>query len=331
MPSHLELVVKQLREAAASQRGRKKSYAVPGLWSGDSGAGKMLRVEPFEYFSRLTGAILRKKPQKRMKGRGGSWTNNAVIYNMFVRAAAAFDHNQDGLLNLPANEDGWRETGTFLKALSMIPYIASLGANTIHLLPITSIGSDGNKGTLGSPYAIRNPYELDENLCEPNLGLGVENEFKAFVEGAHRYGIRVVAEFVFRTSAKDGDWIKEHPEWFYWIRDEVHDRAPGEHDETKYGNPAFTHDEMHTIRTMVDHRNFAGLPPPHESYRSMFTEPPKELIIKERGKWIGVLLDGTRVRIPGAFADWPPDDEQPPWGDVTYLRMYTHPEFNYIA
>ena len=61
------------------------------------------------------------------------------------------------------------------------------------------------------------------------------------------------------------------------------------------------------------------------------SEPPKELIIKEQGKWIGVLLDGTRVRIPGAFADWPPDDEQPPWGDVTYLRMYTHPEFNYIA
>jgi hypothetical protein len=36
-------------------------------------------------------------------------------------------------------------------------------------------------------------------------------------------------------------------------------------------------------------------------------------------------------RIPGAFADWPPDDSQPPWGDVTYLKMYTHPDFNYIA
>ncbi|MBM2845462.1 MAG: alpha amylase catalytic region, partial [Bacteroidetes bacterium] len=33
----------------------------------------------------------------------------------------------------------------------------------------------------------------------------------------------------------------------------------------------------------------------------------------------------------GAFADWPPDDNQPPWGDVTYLRMYTHPDFNYIG
>ena len=49
------------------------------------------------------------------------------------------------------------------------------------------------------------------------------------------------------------------------------------------------------------------------------------------GRWVGVLDDGTRVRIPGAFADWPPDDNQPPWTDVTYLRMYDHPDFNYMA
>ena len=53
--------------------------------------------------------------------------------------------------------------------------------------------------------------------------------------------------------------------------------------------------------------------------------------MKEDGRYIGVLPDHRRVRIPGAFADWPPDDNQPPWGDVTYLRLYNHPEFNYIA
>ena len=46
---------------------------------------------------------------------------------------------------------------------------------------------------------------------------------------------------------------------------------------------------------------------------------------------MGVLDDGTRVRVPGAFSDWPPDDHQPPWTDVTYLRLYDHPDFNYIA
>ena len=67
-------------------------------------------------------------------------------------------------------------------------------------------------------------------------------------------------------------------------------------------------------------------------YRGMFTEPPKpKNIANENGRLIGRLADGTRVRIPGAFADWPPNDVQPPWGDVTYLRMYDHPDFNYMA
>ena len=52
---------------------------------------------------------------------------------------------------------------------------------------------------------------------------------------------------------------------------------------------------------------------------------------KENGRYIGLSDGGKRVRIPGAFADWPPDDNQPPWNDVTYLRMYTHPDFNYIG
>jgi hypothetical protein len=59
--------------------------------------------------------------------------------------------------------------------------------------------------------------------------------------------------------------------------------------------------------------------------------PPPQSVHKEGERWIGVLPDGTRVRIPGAFADWPPDDPQPPWTDVTYLRLYDHPDFNYIA
>ena len=80
-----------------------------------------------------------------------------MIYNLFVRTTTAFDHNGNGTLDLPTNAEGLRETGTFLKAMAMLPYIKRLGATTVHLLPITSIGHDGNKGTLGSPYAIRNP------------------------------------------------------------------------------------------------------------------------------------------------------------------------------
>ena len=310
-------------------------YTVPALWLGEStgkSVGKAIPIDPLNYFSESIRSLGRRKAEKVQKGKGGEWTRDAVIYNMFVRSTCAFDHNQNGTLDLPSNRDGWKETGTFLKAITLLPYIRSLGANTVHLLPITAIGSDGNKGRLGSPYAIKNAYKIDENLSEPNVGIGADEEFRMFVHAAHHLGIRVIVEFVFRTSSKDGDWIREHPEWFYWIKESVGDREPGSREENKYGNPIFTEAELTQIKSLVEEGRLENLPPPHEQYRQMFTEPPAPSAIAQRGdKLIGTLNTQTAVRIPGAFADWPPDDLQPPWNDVTYLKMYQHPDYNYIA
>jgi starch synthase (maltosyl-transferring) len=325
----LDLVERALRVQRKKQGKRRIRYFVPTLWGGPRGAASAVKVDPFSYYLGVVRKIKRGRTI-RLTGRGGEWSQKAVIYNMFVRTTTAFDHNRDGKLDLDAPL--FRETGTFLKAMAMLPYIKRLGANTVHLLPITSIGQDGNKGTLGSPYAIRNAYELDERLSEPALGLDVKTEFKAFVEAAHRLGLRVVVEFVFRTAAKDADWVKEHPEWFYWIKEDVPLRDPSHQDEQSYGSPLFTRDELDRIHADVRDGRMDSLTPPHQVYRDFFTLPPSpERVTKEKGRYIGTLADGTRVKIPGAFADWPPDDNQPPWGDVTYLRMYTHPDFNYIG
>ena len=321
-----------LSRKARKTRGKRFRYAVPALWHSSRGHGKLVTVNPYAYYLDVVNAIKKSSPTRKHRPSGGEWTKDAVIYNMFVRTTTAVDHNQNGALDLPANAEGFRETGTFLKAIAMLPYIRRMGANTVHLLPVTAIGHDGNKGSLGSPYAIRNPYELDENLAEPALGLDVKTEFKAFVEAAHRLGLRVVVEFVFRTAAKDSDWVKEHPEWMYWILDEIPARLPNETDEGKYGSPVFTRDELDRIHADVNSGRFGALVPPHPQYRAFFTSPPEpQTIRKVDGRYVGTLKDGRNVRIPGAFADWPPDDTQPPWGDVTYLRMYTNPDFNYIA
>jgi starch synthase (maltosyl-transferring) len=321
-----------LKRKLRETRLRKYNYAVPSLWESLRGAPKALKVNPYAYYLGVVKKLKAAKAPKRGNPTGGEWTKDAVIYNVFVRTTTAFDHNANGALDLPSNPEGFRETGTFVKAMAMLPYIKRLGANTVHLLPVTSIGHDGNKGSLGSPYAIRNPYELDENLSEPSLGLDVKTEFRAFVEAAHHLGLRVVVEFVFRTAAKDGDWVKEHPEWFYWIKDAISARASNEMDEHKYGSPIFSHGELAQIHRDVEAQKFDALIPPHHVYREFFTTPPSpDAVKKENGRYIGQLPDGTRLRIPGAFADWPPDDNQPPWGDVTYLRMYTNPDFNYIG
>jgi starch synthase (maltosyl-transferring) len=333
MPAALDLVKQRLAQALEEGGGEDASYAVPRLWGDPTGSPTRCFVNPYRFFLDRIVWIEAQPQEPLVAGEGGGeWSRNAVIYNVLVRAATGFDHDDDGNVGLDPIGDGWMETGTFLKTIALLPYIKSLGFNAVHLLPITAIGKDGHKGTLGSIYAIQNPYRLDLRLSEPALGLDVETQFAAFVEAAHHLGMRVVVEFAFRTGSRDADWVADHPEWFYWIRADVPDREAGEMQEGAYGPPIFTPEELAQINDRVSRGDLGELIPPHPAYRDMFTPPPRpENVRLVEGRWIGTLEDGTRVRIPGAFADWPPDDTQPPWTDVTYLRLYDHPDFNYIA
>jgi starch synthase (maltosyl-transferring) len=327
--SALETIVATLRER---RRDLAEDYYVPGLWiDHDSTAPEA--VNPYDFYAEKLQSILAGEPVPLVQGAGGGeWSRHAIVYNLFPRVTTAYDHAHDAKLALEPSADGWRDTGTLLKCTALLPFIQSLGINTVYLLPITSVGQDGKKGTLGSPYAIRNPYRLDDRLTEPALGLDVDTLFAGFVEAAHRLGLRVVMEFVLRTASKDADWIGDHPEWFYWIREDVPDRQPGSADPAAYGTPVFPVEDLVVLKNKVGLSDFSELPPPPKVFREMFTPPPRvDQVFMDNGRWLGVLDDGTRVRIPGAFSDWPPDDNQPPWSDVTYLRLYEHPDFNYMA
>lgn len=317
---------------ARTRAGLSAPYIVPGLWVDGQVTGGV-QVDPYEFYYMRLGEIAMSEPQPMIQGEGGEWSRRAVVYNLFPRVTTAFDHGGDG--HLRERPDGWRETGTLLKCIALLPYIRRMGFNTVHLLPITAIGKDGRKGTLGSPYAIRNPYELDDNLTEPALGLSADELFAGFVEAAHRLGMRVVMEFVLRTAARDADWICDHPDWFYWIRANIPDRVQTMGRTgllNSFGQPIFSQDDVNLINWKIGHHDYNDLPPPPERYRAMFTPPPRpEQVRIENGRYIGVLEDGTRCRVPGAFTDWPLNDPQPPWTDVTYLRLYDHPDFNYMA
>jgi hypothetical protein len=326
--SSLEQIVQQLE---ARRRPVDTPYFVPGLWVAGASIPPV-QVDPFEFYQKRLTEILAAEAQSLVQGPGGGeWSRRAVIYNLFPRVTAAYDHDADG--NLQTRADGWRETGTLLKCIALLPYIRDMGFNTVHLLPITAVGQDGKKGTLGSPYAIRDPYRLDENLEEPALDLSADQLFAGFVEAAHRLGMRVVLEFVLRTASRDSHWIPQHPDWFYWIHADIVDRAGrGTGRLGSYGMPAFPLETIELIKAKVQLGDFKNLPPPPATFRMMFTKPPRpEQVYMEDGRYFATLDDGTKARIPGAFTDWPLDDNQPLWTDVTYLRMYNHPDFNYIA
>lgn len=318
--SSLEILRGSLATAAESTA--RGAYAVPNLWhSGRTGSSA---VDPAGYYGDIVSELLAlpAPDEERLHRRGAAaWSADAVVYNHFVRLAAAFDHDRNGSIGTDPLPCGFRETGTLLKSIAMLPYMRRLGVNTVYLLPLTSIGSVNRKGSLGSPYGVKNPFLLDPMLGEPALRLPVETQLKAFVEAAHRMEMRVVFEFVFRTASIDSDWAAEHPDWFYWIRK----NAAG-----SYGPPAFAPETLAEIYEKVDKHDFNGLPEPDEAYRSRFVAPPARPELHEDG-YEGCAPDGAPCTIASAFSDWPPDDRQPAWTDVAYLRMHGDPAFNYIA
>ncbi|HXG00276.1 MAG TPA: hypothetical protein VNL69_05790, partial [Bacteroidota bacterium] len=138
-PTALEIVEEVLRKKKKETEQKKFTYSVPSLWLVDEClegpcTPKREKVQPFEFFLDAVQQAQRAKRPPKPTPTGGEWSREAVIYNMFVRTTAAFDHNGNGTLDLPVNADGFRETGTFMKALAMLPYIKRLGANTVHLL-----------------------------------------------------------------------------------------------------------------------------------------------------------------------------------------------------
>ena len=316
--THLASLLQALKNLKSPETG--STYSVPGIWSGKETGTE--QVNPAAYFGHIIETILNNHQTPAPTSGNSDWKRSAVVYNLFIRLAAAFDHNGDGSISTEPLPSGFRETGTLLKAIALLPYIKNLGANTIYLLPLTEIGITSRKGSLGSPYAVKNPRKLDPLLSEPALGLSAEHLLKAFVEAAHRLDIHVVLEFVFRTTSVDSSWITEHPEWFYWLKENEHTR--------NFGPPHFDQETLNRIYEVVDRHELHNLPAPPPEYREQFVEQPVT-ISEEEDSLQGVAADGTTCHIASAFSDWPPDDQQPAWSDVTYLKMHTHDAFNYIA
>ncbi|CAF2776509.1 unnamed protein product [Rotaria sp. Silwood2] len=99
------------------------------------------------------------------------------------------------------------ESGTLQGVIDDLPRIARLGIDFIWLLPIHPIGLTNRKGTLGSPYSIKNFREI--NPEHGNL-----DDFRHLVSEIHRQGMYLMLDMVFRHTSHDCPWVKQHPEWY---------------------------------------------------------------------------------------------------------------------
>ncbi len=114
------------------------------------------------------------------------WLRAGLVYEVFPR-----DFSPEG------NFDG---------ITARLDELKDLGVTVLWLMPIHPIGEKMRKGTLGSPYAVRDFYAI-------NPDYGTEADLKRLVTEAHKRGLKVIIDIVANHTAWDCVMM-EHPEFY---------------------------------------------------------------------------------------------------------------------
>ena len=144
-------------------------------------------------FSQHPSADLASQPARSSR----QWLKSGVIYQIFVRAFS------------PA--------GDLNGVTARLDELHGLGVNILWLMPIHPDGKLKSKGTLGSPYAVRDYYAIDP-------ALGTKDDLHRLINEAHRRQMKVIIDIVANHTGWDSVMMA-HPE-FYKKDKDVHIISP---------------------------------------------------------------------------------------------------------
>ena len=115
------------------------------------------------------------------------WAAHATIYEVNVR--------------------NFTPEGTFRAFEAHLPRLAAMGIGMVWLMPVHPIGEVGRKGTLGSPYAVRDYFAV-------NPEFGTLDDLRQLVRAAHNLGLKVILDWVANHTSRDNALIAAHPDWY---------------------------------------------------------------------------------------------------------------------
>jgi len=115
------------------------------------------------------------------------WSRNAVIYEVNIRQ--------------------FSPEGNFKAFEKDLPRLKELGVDILWIMPIYPVGQKNKKGSLGSPYAVKDYKAV-------NSDYGTMTDFKALVEKAHKMGFKVILDWVANHTAWDNKLMVEHKDWY---------------------------------------------------------------------------------------------------------------------
>lgn len=115
-----------------------------------------------------------------------NWLRDGLVYEVFPRA--------------------FSEKGDFNGVTAQLDRLKDLGVNVVWLMPIHPMGKEKSKGTLGSPYAVR-----DFDAINPDYG--TPDDLKKLVAAAHKRDMKVFIDIVANHTSWDSVLMK-HPDWY---------------------------------------------------------------------------------------------------------------------
>jgi glycosidase len=105
-----------------------------------------------------------------------AWVRDGVVYEIFPRV--------------------FSEAGNFNGVTSQLDRLRDLGVTILWLMPVHPTGQEKKKGSIGSPYAVRDYYAI-------NPDYGTKDDLKRLVAEAHRRGMKVIIDIVANHTAWD--------------------------------------------------------------------------------------------------------------------------------
>jgi len=119
--------------------------------------------------------------------RDTSWVARSAIYELYVR--------------------DFSPTGDFPGVIDGLDRVAATGATVVWLMPIHPVGVVHRKGSLGSPYSVRDYYAIDS-------AFGTAADFRDLVRAVHDRGMYIILDWVPNHTAWDHVWVREHPDFY---------------------------------------------------------------------------------------------------------------------
>lgn len=135
----------------------------------------------------LVGCKQTYEPEPFVQVKNAEWMKDAVIYQLNTRQ--------------------FTQEGTFAAAQKQLPRLKEMGVDVIWFMPIHPIGEKNRKGGLGSPYSVKDYYGV-------NPEFGTKEDFKKFVDEAHKLGMYVILDLVANHTAWDNELSTKHPDWY---------------------------------------------------------------------------------------------------------------------